>query len=53
MHADYTVRRHYVLFMYYSYTIYGTHNHFIQKKILKMGLMALFTYLKIILLQYF
>ena len=34
-------------------TVHGTHNHFIQKNILKMGPMVLFTYLKIILLQYF
>ena len=31
-------------------TIHGIHNHFIKKKILKMGLTALFIYLKIILL---
>ena len=34
-------------------TVHGTHSHFIIKKILKMGLMVLFTHLKIILLQYF
>ena len=40
--------------MHCSCTIHRTHNHFIQKKkILKMGPIALFTYLKIILLQYF
>ena len=33
-----------------SCTIHRTHNHFIQKKIFKMGLMAQFTHLKIILL---
>ena len=41
---------------YCSRTVHGTHNHFIQKKyiyILKMRPTALFTYLKIILLQYF
>jgi len=31
-------------------TIHETHNQFIHKKILKMGFMALFTHLKIILL---
>ena len=36
-----------------SNTVHGTYNHFIQKKILKMGLTVLFTHLKIILLQYF
>ena len=34
-------------------TVHGTHNHFIQKKILKMGPTILFIHLKIILLQYF
>ena len=43
----------YILFRYCLCTVYGTHNHFIQKKKLKMGLMILFTYLKIILLYYF
>ena len=33
-----------------SCTVHGTHNHFIQEKILKMGPTVLFTYLKIILL---
>ena len=46
MHADYTVQRHCALFT-------GPTPHFIQKKILKMGSMVLFTHLKIILLQYF
>ena len=47
-------RRQISLFMHCSFTVHGTHNHFIQKKkILKMGPTALFTYLKIILLQYF
>ena len=41
------------LFMHYSSTVHGTYNHFIQKKILKMGPRVLFTHLKIILLQYF
>ena len=34
-------------------TIHETHNHFIQKKKLKMSPTILFTHLKIILLQYF
>ena len=34
-------------------TVHGIHNHFIQEKTLKMGPMTLFTYLKIILQQYF
>ena len=34
-------------------TVHGTHNHFIQKKILKMSPTVLFTHLKIILLQCF
>ena len=33
--------------------VHGTHKHFIKKKILKMGPMTLFTYLKIILLPCF
>ena len=37
---------------YCSRTVHGTHNHFIQKKILKMGPTALFTRLKIILVMY-
>ena len=48
------------LFMYYLTlfthcfgTVHGTHSHFIQKKILKMGPTVLFTHLKIILLQCF
>ena len=38
---------------YYSHIVHGTHSHFIQKKILKMGPTILFTLLKIILLQCF
>ena len=45
MHVDYTVQET-------KYTVHGTHNHFIKKK-LKMGPMTLFTHLKIILLQCF
>ena len=41
------------LFIHYSSTVHEIHNHFIQKKILKIGLTILFTHLKIILLQYF
>ena len=41
------------LFMHCSHIIYGTHNHFIHKKILKMDPTELFTHLKIILLQCF
>ena len=47
-------RRQLILFTYCSHTVYGIHNHLIQKKKnLKMDLMILFTHLKIILLQYF
>ena len=42
-----------LLFMHSLRTVHGTHHHFIQKKILKIGLTALFTHLKIILLRYF
>ena len=50
VHAcDYTMQRQ----SYYSHTVHETHNYFIQKKILNMGLIALLTYLKIILLQCF
>ena len=38
------------LFRYCSRTVHGTHSYFIQKKILKMDHMVLFTHLKIILL---
>ena len=34
-------------------TIHSTYNHFIKKNILKMGTTALFTHLKVMLLQYF
>ena len=34
-------------------SIHGIHSHFIKKYILKIGLIILFIYLKIILLQYF
>ena len=61
MHAFHCFRRHRALFIYYlctahslftycSLTVHGTHNHFIQKKILKMDPTALFTHLKIIFL---
>ena len=40
-------------FTHYNSTVHDTHNHFISKKILKMGPTILFTHLKIILLQYF
>ena len=49
MHADYTVQET-------LYTIYRTHDHFIQENIyiyiyiLKIGPVVLFTHLKIILL---
>ena len=46
MHCLYTI--HHCL-----YTVHGTHNYFIQKKILKMGPTSLFTHLKFILLQCF
>ena len=36
--------------MHCLYTVHKTHNYFIQKKILKISLMVLFIYLKIILL---
>ena len=36
-----------------NFTVHETHNYFIQKKILKMGLKVLFIHLKIILLQCF
>ena len=45
--------RQILLCIYCLYTVHGTHNHFIQKKILKMGPTVLFTHLKIILLQCF
>ena len=45
--------RQILLFIHCLCTVHGTHNHFIQKKILKMGPTVLFTHLKIILLQYF
>ena len=41
------------MFRYCSRIVHGTHSHFIQKKILKIGLTVLFTHLKIILLQCF
>ena len=37
----------------FTHCVHRTHNHFIQKKLLKMGPTTLFTYLKIILIQYF
>ena len=46
-------RKHCALFTHCSYTVHGTHNHFIQEKILKMGPTLLFKHLKIILLQCF
>ena len=46
MHADYTGQKTLC-------TVHGTHNHFIKKKKLKLGSTALFTHLKIILLQCF
>ena len=45
--------RQILLCIYCLYTVHGTHNHFIQKKILKIGPAVLFTHLKIILLQRF
>ena len=36
-----------------NFTVHETHNYFIKKKILKMGLKVLFIHLKIILLQCF
>ena len=51
--TNFTVQRQILLFIYCLYTVYRTHNHFIQKKILKIGPTVLFTHLKIILLQYF
>ena len=45
--------RQILLFIHCLHTVHGIHNHFIQKKILKMGPTVLFTHLKIILLQYF
>ena len=54
---DYCSRAHkvtyYVLFTHCSHIIHGTHNHFIQRKILKMYSTMLFIHLKIILLQNF
>ena len=41
---------YYILFIYCSYIVYTTHNHFIQKKILKIGPTVPLTHLKIILL---
>ena len=46
-------RRQILLFIHCLHTVHGTHNHFIQKKILKMDPTVLFTHLKIILLQCF
>ena len=41
--------RQILLFIHGLHTVYDTNNHFIQKKILKMGPMVLFTHLKIVL----
>ena len=53
MNSNRTVHAHGFKVQETQYTVHGTHNHFIQKKILKMGPMTLFTHLKIILLQCF
>ena len=53
MNSNRTVHAHGFTVQETKYTVHGTHNHFIQKKILKMGHMTLFTHLKIILLQCF
>ena len=53
MDSNYTVHKHGFTVQETKYTVHWTYNHFIKKKMLKMGLTALFTHLKNFLLQCF